>query len=306
VRNAFEVESIPLFKWVHKVWKLWRGPMTNKRGMVMSIVGVVLVAAVVVGVVPFGFSIKADCQVRPAVHVPIVAPVDGRIIDVPVRAGERVYPKGEVRDSASGSPPKPLVVFDATEFVLQRADVTARLDELAVALVEAKTKGNVLGNMAKIRGIEVQMKSLQSQRDMYDYQIDACTVWSPIEGVVLTENVEQKRWSAPRKGEPLVEVASFSDWELLVDVPEGEVAEVRRALEESGEVEVEYILYPWPDRKWPVRAKGVGSLLPSSMQNKSTNVFRLQVKLDVSDLPAGIAMSGVTGRAKVHVGTKTL
>ena len=71
-------------------------------------------------------------------------------------------------------------------------------------------------------------------------------------------------------------------------------------------IEVEYILYPWPDMRYSIRAKGSATLLPASQQSKNANVFRLQVKLDPTDLPSGIAMSGVTGRAKVHVGKKPL
>ena len=50
----------------------------------------------------------------------------------------------------------------------------------------------------------------------------------------------------------------------------------------------------------------MGTLLPASQQSKNANVFRLQVKLDPTSLPPGIAMSGFTGRAKIHVGRKPL
>ena len=46
--------------------------------------------------------------------------------------------------------------------------------------------------------------------------------------------------------------------------------------------------------------------LPASQQSKNANVFRLQVTLDAASLPPGIAMSGLTGRAKVHVGRMPL
>jgi len=71
-------------------------------------------------------------------------------------------------------------------------------------------------------------------------------------------------------------------------------------------IEVEYILYPWPDTRYSIQAKGSATLLPASQQSKNANIFRLQVKLDPRDLPPGIAMSGVTGRAKVHIGHKPL
>jgi len=161
---------------------------------------------------------------------------------------------------------------------------------------------------SKISALENEIDGEKSEIQRIEHQITLCTVWSPLEGTVLTENVEQKQYSSPHLGEELMEVASFSDWELVVDVPESDVAAVRGALAAAGEagIEVEYILYPWPETRYAIEARGVATVLPASQQSKSSNVFRLQVKLDPGSLPPGIAMSGVTGRAKIHVGNKPL
>jgi hypothetical protein len=144
---------------------------------------------------------------------------------------------------------------------------------------------------------------------------------------VLTENVEQKQYSTPRPGEELLEVASFADWELVVDVPESDVAVVRQALEAGADagvgveyllnpwpgerhaihaVGVEYLLNPWPGERHAIHAVGVAALLPASQPSQNSNVYRLRVPLDANSLPEGLSMSGVTGRAKIHVGTKPL
>jgi hypothetical protein len=277
----------------------------------LSVAGLILIAFAILCVIPFDFSIKADCQIRPVAQVPIVSPVEGRIMELPVRAGELVYPKGTI--TPSGQPAKPLAVFDSTELVQQRAETAAKIGELNTQLADVSKKGD----MVKIGGIQKQIDQAKAALDLVDHQISECTVWSPITGIVLTENVEQKRWSVAKKSEPLMEIASFSDWELIIDVPESEVATVRGALDKASRaamvdgkpdhgIDIEYILTPWPERAYPVRAYGVSSLLPASMQSKSANVFRLEIPLKPADLPAGIALSGVTGRAKIHVGRKPL
>jgi multidrug resistance efflux pump len=311
VGNAIEMESVPLIKPFMALREIWRKPTASKRATLLTVIGIVVIAIAIMGVIPFDFSIKADCQIRPSAQLSIVAPVEERIVEIPVRAGEHVYPRE--KQAQLGALVKPLAVFDSTDFWHQKAEATGKLGELQVKLKDSEKKGD----SAKVATQQKEIEQVQGQIDLIQHEIDKCTVWSPIEGTVLTENVEQKRWSTPKKSEPLMEVASFSDWELVVDVPEGEVAGVRGALDRATRtssidgradegIEVEYILTPWPDTRYSIRAKGSATLLPASQQSKNANVFRLQVKLDPKSLPPNIAMSGVTGRAKLHIGRKPL
>ncbi len=310
VANAIEVESMPLFKYYHALRAVWQRPAASGKKLILTLTGLALIAAAILAVIPFNFSIKADCQIRPSAQLSIVAPMEERIIDVPVRAGDHVYAKDQ--RASLGKLVKPLAQFDSTELVAQRAEAVGKRDELQVELKEAE-KNEKNGSMAKIGEAQSQIEQIQHQIDFLDHQINQCTVWSPIEGTVLTENVEQKRWSAPKKSEPLMEVARFSDWEIVVDVPESEVATVHTALEEATRrsisdgrpdqgISVDYILTPWPDQRYEVHAVGTATLLPASQQSKNANVFRLLVKLDPSKLPAGLQSSGVTGRAKILLG----
>ncbi len=311
VSNAMDVESLPLIKPFYAVRKFLKKRGSGKRTAVMVIGVAAALLGMFVFLVPLDHSIKADCQVRPSAQLSIVAPLSQRIVSVPVRAGEHVYPKGAA--GKLGEQAKPLAVFDSIELVSQRAEAVGKLSQEQVEQKEWEKKAD----MGKIASLQNQIEQSQNEISRIDHEIEQCTVWSPIEGTVLTENVEQKQYSTPRQGEELMDVASFSDFELVVDVPESEVADVRTALEKANSrakidgltdpgIEVEYILYPWPDTRYEVRARGTATLLPASQQSKSANVFRLQVKLDAGSLPPGLSMSGVTGRAKVHVGKQVL
>lgn len=312
VTNAIDVESLPLIKPFYAIRQLWRKPTSTKRTTALTITGLVILTFAILGVIPFDFSIKADCQIRPSAQLALVAPVEERITEVKVRAGEHVYTK-EHLPLLGPSIVKPLAVFDTTKLELELSKAKTQRATLELKLEESRTKGD----SKVVAQINEEIKAHDALIEQLEHQIAECTVYSPIEGTVLTENVEQKRYSTLKKGEPLMEVASFSDWELVVDVPENEVASVRGALDRSTRkarvdgradegIEVEYILYPWPDTRYSIRAKGSATLLPASQQSKNANVFRLQVKLDPASLPSNIAMSGVTGRAKVHIGRKPL
>jgi hypothetical protein len=312
VSNAIDVESLPLIKPFYAIRQLWRKPTSTKRALALTITGVVVLAVAILGVIPFDFAIKADCQIRPSAQLTLVAPLEERITDVKVRAGEHVYTKEQL---AIFGPEivKPLVEFDSTKLKVELSKAQSEKAMLELKIPEASAKGD----QKLIAQINEERNTRIAQIEQLNIEIDKCTVYSPIEGTVLTENVEQKRYSTLKKGEPLMDVASFSDWELVVDVPENEVASVRAALDRASRrakidgrdddgIEVEYILYPWPDTRYSIRAIGSATLLPASQQSKNANVFRLQVKLDQSSLPPNIAMSGVTGRAKVHLGRKPL
>lgn len=308
--NAMDVESLPLIKPYYTIRKFLK-KRSSKRTAALFITVLAALLGMFIFLVPFDHSVKADCQVRPSAQLSIVAPLTERIISVPVRAGEHVYPKGVT--GKNGEPAKPLAVFDSIELVSKRAEAIGKLAQFQVEQKEWEKKGD----MGKIASLQNQIEQAQNEIQRIDHEIEQCTVWSPIEGTILTENVEQKQYSTPRQGEELMDVASFSDFELVVDVPESEVADVRAALEKATTraridgtpdrgIEVEYILYPWPDTRYEIRARGVATLLPASQQTKSANVFRLQVKLEPGSLPPGLSMSGVTGRAKVHVGKQAL
>ncbi len=311
VANAADIESVPFLKTFHAIRALWRQPAGTKRTMTLSIAGGIVVLLAIVAVFPFDFSIKADCQIRPSSQLSIVAPMEERLIDVPVRANDRVYTKDE--RTQNGEPAQPLARFDPTNLIQQRAEAMGKMGEVETELRDAQHKGD----LPKIAVAQSELDEATQQIKLLDHEIDQCTVWSPIEGTVLTENVEQKRWSTPKKGEPLMDIASFSDWELVVDVPESEVAAVRGALEKATRtgiadgrpdqgIEIEYILRPWQDQKFEVHAKGIATLLPASQQTNNANVFRLLVKLDRASLPDDLRMSGITGRAKIHLGKKAL
>jgi hypothetical protein len=313
VQNSIDFESVPFIRTFHAMKELWKKPTSSKRAIAMTAIGVVLIAIAIIGVIPFDFNVKADCLVRPSAQLSIVAPIEERIIKINARAGQHVYPKGAT--PLEGEKVEPLAVFDSSKLRVEQANAGNELAELKINLDQAQNKA--APDMAKIGSLKEQIKQAENKIEYLAKQIEECEVYSPIEGTVLTENVEQKLYSTPKKSEPLLEVASFSDWELVVDVPESEVATVRGALEKASRlafidgkpdpgIEVEYILYPWPDRRYSVQAVGVATILPASMQSKSANVFRLEVKLKRQDIPPGIALTGVTGRAKMHVGRKPL
>jgi hypothetical protein len=325
VTNAIEYENIPLRKTLHAIGQFVRKPISTRRTATLTISAIVLAAILIIGIVPVDFSVKTDCTLRPVAHHSIVAPTEGRIIEINARAGMHVYPDPnpqhlptEQLDAATRAKVesvKPLIVFDSTDLMSQRLSQMNRIADLSTKAGAISDRDK--DSMAQRRELQHQISAAQGDLELIEKKIAACRIYSPIEGTVLTENIESKLYSTVKVGEPLLDVASFKDWVLVVDVPEQEVATVHGSLEKATKrgaadgvadsgIDVEYILYPWPDQKYVGRAKGVDKLLPSSVQAGGKNVFRLEIPVSQESVPPGIAKFGVTGRAKVHVGNKPL
>jgi GAF domain-containing protein len=306
VTNALQYEAIPFRRSLHALSQLWRKPTASKRCIAYSIIGLLAITASLL-CIPCDFALKADCTVQPVVQLNVVAPMDGRIINVRVRAGQHVYALKDKSRLPAGTVISPLVEFDTTDLRASLAEQQGKEAELLVQLKDVQSRGE----MSKIGAAQLQLKQIQEQIALLNHQIDQATVYSPFEGTVLTEHPEQKKWASARLGEPLMDVASFSEWVLVVDVSESDVAVVRNALEKAAQthqdgISVEYIFYPWPDQKYTIKARGLPTLLPASSVTSGKNVFHLQIPVNPSELPPGIAMSGVTGRAKIHVGKEGL
>ncbi len=301
VNNAVEYEAIPLRRVLFGVSQLWRKPSAKKNTIIGTVAGTLAILFVVTCLIPFQFAVKADCRLEPAAQFDIASPMRGRIIKVPVQAGEHVHPG------------QPLVQFDTTRLRVELAEQQRKYQELRVKLKAMQQSGH----MSKIAEAQAQTREVQKQVGLLQHELRQATVRSPIEGTVLTEHVQQLRWASKKPGAPLLNVASFNDWLLEVDVPESDVALVHDALAKAANtakahhlpdlgVKVQYILYPWPGRIFTTHAAGTSLILPASAEAHHANVFRLRIPVKRSELPPGISLDRVTGRVKIDVGHATL
>ncbi|MEO1497639.1 MAG: HlyD family efflux transporter periplasmic adaptor subunit [Planctomycetota bacterium] len=238
--NAQEHEGLflmPLWKLLGKAMWLFRGRTLPKTlGVTTLVVGLTLAALFV----QKDFTLEGSGKLRPAVLRNVFAEVDGTVIAIRARH-EQTVAKGAA-----------LLLLRSNELDKDLTVIAGQIEEaLAEQLtLNLETGGNDLtpaereSKLAQLAKIEKQLATLRAEQRLLEEKQGALSVTSPIDGQVITWNVEELLMGRPvQRGNSLLEVADPSgDWILEVEMPEKRMGHINRALEESGgELPVEFL-----------------------------------------------------------------
>lgn len=162
----------------------------------------------------------------------VAAAVSGVVAALPARAGDRVE-RGA-----------PLVELDAAEAELRLAAARGELEEAAARLTLARS------NLERLRGLfEDQIISRQELEDAaaeeaawlgrkaqlaadverLERDVRLSVIRAPFSGTVVAERTAVGQWLAI--GEPAAEMVDISDLEVVVEVPERELGDLRRGVD---------------------------------------------------------------------------
>jgi multidrug efflux pump subunit AcrA (membrane-fusion protein) len=230
--------------------------LVTARNLPKTIVALIILTAAIVAmcVVPYDFTVVADGKLLPENRGNVFAALNGIIDKVHVVEGQAVR-KGDVV-AVQRSP-----TLD-TEMVRLRGEM-AKNDE-AYRAAESKRLSLDRQRAADADYAEVtselamileEQNSLQEQQQILLRQQEQLTIRSPIDGKVVTWDVQNKLRNRPvTSGQRLMEIADPAEnWELEVDMPESKMGHVARQLAElrakdpNAKLAVTFILatHPW-------------------------------------------------------------
>jgi len=231
--NAQEHDKIfllPLLKLMGSPWRFFRGRMLAKIiGVLLAVVTVILVLTFV----PWRLTIEGRGSLLPEQRRITYAPVAGIVVEVPVEHGQRVK-KGDL-----------LVRLESRELDKERkrlmAEMQAATSQIGVLNVQIN-KANNAGNDEEKNQLNGQLseskfkaKGARDQIEIIDEQLESMRVYSPLDGVVTTWEVQKNLQGRPVEiGQELVSVAATSensDWVLEVEVPDDDMGPILRAKE---------------------------------------------------------------------------
>jgi multidrug efflux pump subunit AcrA (membrane-fusion protein) len=138
----------------------------------------------------------------------------------------------------------------------------------------------------------------------------SATLRSPIDGVVVTKDLELRTGETLQLGASFAEVASFGEWELQMEVNEKQIGKVERALKGEGEGaprDVNFILYSQSGVKLKGQLVHYDQISAAAFPRETENVFLLTLpNIEIPPELQPALRPGLTGRAKIDLGRRPL
>lgn len=176
---------------------------------------------------PWKEELQSDCTLIPEKRIKIAPEVAGRVEKVFVREGS-VVKKGDKLAVLETSTLDSELKHTREELLGAIAEVDkyrAQVDPASVEIAQTK-----------VRGAETKIKRLEED-------IDSATLRAPMDGVVLTKDIELTEGVYLTPGADFAMIGTKDKWDLQVHLPEKQIGKIEKLLADHQEIEVRFILY---------------------------------------------------------------
>jgi len=284
---AQDYRSLPFLAVSKKVRDARLSLTGHKRRRTMLRIAVVGIILFLVSFYPKVDQIDGNCVVSPQSHSIMVTEIPGRVEKVLVREGDHVT-KGQ----AIGQ--------------LDTSRIETDLDGLHQERLRAEAEAGRyrgLGDEAAAQISMLQAGVAAKNEEKLKKDIESATLRSPIDGVILTKDLELRAGEFLQPGAAFAEIASLDQWQLLIDVNEKKVGHVETALVSRAPREVNYILYSQSATKLKAELKNMQQISAVAYPREHEQVFIITIPdLQVPDNVRTALRPGLTGRAKIELG----
>ncbi|MBP6782922.1 MAG: HlyD family efflux transporter periplasmic adaptor subunit [Verrucomicrobiales bacterium] len=224
------------------------------------------------------YKLRVSCWIDPAVKRQVAAPFDGILSRALVEPGSTVT-KDQV-----------LAELDGKEIEWKLADVRSRLN----ALTKRRDQALAAENMPDSQIAALEIATLEVERDLLHYQRDHLTVRSPIDGLVLTGDLDESEGVPVQRGQRLFDIAPIRSFSVRLAVPAGEARHVAPGMEVRIRLEAE------TDFR---KVATLETIEPISSIHESKNVFLGTTTLRETE---EALRPGMRGKARIVAGSKRL
>jgi biotin carboxyl carrier protein len=287
---ALEAEQIPFRRHLVKVarWKML--PREEKKRQIWRKLWIPLAAAAALLLVPLPFNLPGTCRLVPVNRAVVVSQLSGRIAEVKVSDGDRVA-AGDV-----------IVQLDDNE---QKSQLQIARQEELRAQTEADqfTALNQRGGAAVAR---LQAERARNERQLHEDRLARTVIRSPMDGIVMTPDLDSRQGDAVTEGTQIAVVADSSEWKLNIDISEADVALLLDRLKAGKKVSVTYVLNSLPKKKFYAEISNEGVVSSAAEVKNGRNTFQVSVNLPDEPDFEEFFRAGYTGSAKLGVGYSPL
>jgi len=244
---------------------------------------------------PWNEEIQSDCTLVPEKRVKVVPEVAGRVQDVFVHEGQPV----------------------------KKGDKLAQLDTSALDTELKHSREELIGSQAEVekyRGqgdpaseniAQTKVRAANEKIKRLEEDIRSATLVSPMDGVVLTKDIEVVfKGVYLQPGADFAVIGSAEKWDLQVHVPEKQIGKIENMLDKHEQVEVHFILYSHSNVELTGVLKDRSQISQVAYPHQRENALQENTFIiTLNDVQApGYVRSGfrpdLTGRSSVSLGRK--
>jgi hypothetical protein len=291
LQAAHDYKSLPFLPITRRLRDARYALTGRKRGRFLF--RSILLAAILVGLAlyPKMNQVDGSCVLMPVNRAIIVPEVPGLVERILVREGDRVT-KGQ-----------PIAQLD-------KRRIETALEEARAKKAQAQAEADRLrggGDEAGAQVVLQQARVTEQEERKLEMDLAATTLRSPIDGVMLTKDLELHSGETVQAGSLFAEVAALEDWELQIEVNEKRIGRIERALDEQESLPVSYILYSQSAYKLQSKLESQQQISAMAYAREQEQAFI--VTLANVELPPEMKSQvrpGLTGRAKIQIGREPL
>lgn len=234
---------------------------------------------VVIGLIPWPYSVSAGATVKTDTMAYVGAPFDGFLESSAVQLGDSVR---------AG---QPLFAVSTRELVLERASIQA---EISQASREAE-KRRAANQLPEMQVAEAQVSQGQARLQQTQQRLMAAAATSPMDGVVIEGEPGKNLGGAVRRGDTVVKIAALSALYVEAAVSERDLSRIQ----EGQRTRLSLLAQPSQTHELVVRR-----IIPQASVVDGVNAF--PVRLELEEAPGAWWRPGMTGVAKISVGWRPL
>ena len=274
IRNAMLYRDVPLINLIEPLVRKKQALLNDRRSRWMTF-GILFGCALLLSFLPLPMRIAGDAVVAPQHLVTIAAPVDGNVTSVYAHEGQRVA-RGDV-----------LGAMNDWQWRAELASTEAKYQQAMLVMQNDLSRG-----AAQSGADREQAEFLNAERERARTRVDDAKLRSPIDGIVVTPDLQNVAGKHLVAGTAFAQVLDLSSALIQISIPERDTV-----LMNAGE-HVAIKLDSYPQRTW----RGTVSVVsPEAKAGDGDRTFTVEVPLSNADASL---RAGMTGRAKISLGWK--
>lgn len=248
--------------------KRWR---SFRKSKLTKTIGLIVACLAGLMFVPLPYRVACDCEVQPVLRRYVAAPYDGILEKSFVESGDLVETNQVVAH------------LDGFQLRIELSGLRAELEGAKKRRDSALAQGEV----APSQIARSEMKRHQSKIEILEKQLTHLEVRSPVDGIVVSGDLEKVEGAPVEMGKTLFEIAPLDDMLAEIGIPESEIQYV-----ESG-MPVAIKLNAFPFKTW---TGTIEKIHPRTEIVTEDSVFIAQVRLPNQE---NQLRPGMKGAAKI-------